>query len=92
MIHCDRTCMIAKTMKKIKTIIVVPTIREASIKRFLEEWDKELFGDKRFFVHLFIVEDNPTKTFRISLKKRRITHYSWDNDTKIKDSSFLYDI
>jgi len=46
--------------------IVIPTIRENCIKNFLEKWN---FKD----VQVIVVEDNPTKTFKIS----GVEHYSW---------------
>ena len=41
-----------------KTAIIVPTIREESIKKFLDRWS---FDEN---TRLLIVEDNPKKTFR----------------------------
>lgn len=63
---------------KIKVSIVVPTIREESIEKFLEEWEGEFFGDSEFSVHLIIVEDNPKKQFRIK-KNESISHYAWQD-------------
>ncbi len=68
--------------KKKKVVIVVPTIREQSIKRFLQEWQREFFGNKNFNVHLILVEDNPTKTFKLLYKKSEVTHYSWEDIEK----------
>ena len=48
-------------------ILVVPTIREDCIKKFLQAWENELFDE------VIIIEDNPDKTFNIGLKH----HYSW---------------
>lgn len=76
-------------MKK-KIIIVVPTIRENSISRFIDEWSNEFFNSKKFNVTLMIIEDNPKKTFSINNKKNKIIHYSWEEiDTKL---SRLFDI
>ena len=64
----------------IKISIIVPTIREGSIKRFISEWQK-LFG--KYKVNLIIVEDNPTKTFDINLNEKfNIFHYSWEDIEK----------
>lgn len=60
--------------------VVVPTIRENSIKRFIFEW-KKIFG--KYKVNLIIVEDNPGKTFDINLKENfKIFHYSWEDIEK----------
>ena len=74
---------------KIKIVIVVPTIRENSIKRFIKEWDNEFFKNKRFKVSLILVEDNPTKTFNIKNKKE-IIHYCWsDIEKDLKNDSWI---
>ena len=50
-----------------KAIIVVPTIREAQIQRFLVEWEEE------FAPHtVVVIEDNPEKTFR--LRQANVVH------------------
>lgn len=49
-------------------ILVVPTIRETSIKQFLQEWDAVKDWDK-----VILVEDNPVRTFDVSVDH----HYSW---------------
>lgn len=47
--------------KRSTVALVVPSIREESLKRFIDEWSKtSLFG----CVDLILVEDNPTKTFK----------------------------
>lgn len=50
--------------------VIVPTIREDCITRFLSEW----FYDLRN-AQVIIVEDNPTKTFDI----KGYEHYAWDS-------------
>lgn len=50
--------------------IVIPTIRETSIKTFLSVWENEF---KKH--HVIIVEDNPTKTFNLP---PWVDHYSWE--------------
>ncbi|MGC8776164.1 MAG: hypothetical protein ACP5QN_02550, partial [Minisyncoccia bacterium] len=61
-----------------KTFVVVPTIRENSILRFLNEWKKNFEKHK---VNLIIVEDNSEKTFDIKTNnyKFKIFHYSWED-------------
>ena len=49
--------------------VVVPSIREDCIKRFLTEWGED-FRD----VNLIVVEDNPEKSFDIP---EHVTHVSW---------------
>lgn len=61
-----------------KVSVVVPTIREDSINKFLEEWEDEFFRNGEFSVHLIIVEDNSKKQFRIK-KNEFISHYVWQN-------------
>ena len=63
-------------VKKNKISVVVPTIRENSIQRFIQEWSV-LFA--KYDIHLIIVEDNPTKTFDISAKGLgfKLSHFSW---------------
>jgi len=55
-----------------KTFIVVPTIREECIKKFLKEW--EFLGKDMFIV----VEDNPKKSFDI----KNVKHYCWEDIDK----------
>ena len=56
-----------------KSTIVVPTIREESIKKFLKEWKDEFKGHR-----VIVVEDNPKKSFNI----KNVEHYSWDDIDK----------
>ncbi|MBM4401849.1 MAG: hypothetical protein FJ044_01230 [Candidatus Cloacimonetes bacterium] len=51
-----------------KVAVIVPTIREDCIKKFLREWEKE-------FTAVFVIEDNPKRTFKI--KQAEVCHYSW---------------
>jgi reversibly glycosylated polypeptide / UDP-arabinopyranose mutase len=51
--------------------IVVPTIREASIGRFLELWEPEFRGQR-----VIVVEDNPDKTFALPTW---VEHYCWED-------------
>ncbi len=51
-----------------KTAIIVPTIRENCIKKFLKRWYGE-FRDSR----IYVIEDNPEKTFKLP---KWVDHYS----------------
>lgn len=63
-----------------KIALVTPTIRENSIKRFINEWEDYLL---KYNVDLFIVEDNPEITFEIkSNKSVKIFHYCWQDFKK----------
>ena len=53
-----------------KTALVVPTIRETSIKQFLKSWRS---GPNKWD-QIFVVEDNPKKTFNIDVDH----HVSWE--------------
>lgn len=59
-----------------KAIIVVPTIREASIFVWLKKWSKEFSGQT-----IIIVEDNPSRTFHVPVQKN-LFHYAWDDINK----------
>jgi len=50
-------------------VVVVPTIREASIREFLAAW--------QWPCPVIVVEDNPTRTFPIS--SPNVTHVAWDD-------------
>jgi hypothetical protein len=67
----------------VKAAIVVPTIREPNIVRFLEEWQDEFAGHS-----VIVVEDNPERTFQISGKN--VTHYSWaEIEDSLKDKAWI---
>jgi len=53
--------------------IVVPTIREHSIREFLASWAKTFSS-----AHVIIVEDNPTRTFDLAAYPH-VTHFSWED-------------
>lgn len=67
-----------------KTIIVVPTIRENNLLEWLERWQNE------FNAHsIIVVEDNPERTFSIP-KNANITHYSWKEiDSELGENSWI---
>jgi Reversibly glycosylated polypeptide len=50
--------------------VVVPTIREECFKRWQDEWKDDL-GDR---AQIYVVEDNPERTFAVSSDAQ---HYSW---------------
>jgi hypothetical protein len=84
----------------LRIALVVPTIREASFRRFVEEWGKiGLFEH----VYLILVEDNPKRTFELAScfpagigdKSRFVgghhgRHYSWEDiETDLKEKSWI---
>jgi len=74
---------------KTKVVVVVPTIREASIKKFLAEWKNEFFKNSEFSVTVIIVEDNPKKQFKIK-ENNSISHYDWqDVDRDLGKNSWI---
>ncbi|MEK7629872.1 MAG: hypothetical protein AAB432_00615 [Patescibacteria group bacterium] len=77
MLHVQKTKS-HKEQKEATTriFVVVPTIRQESILRFLDEW-KDIF--KKNEVVLVVVEDNPVKAFGIDDKKLdfNVLHLSW---------------
>ena len=73
-------------MEKEKIAIVIPTIREDCILRFLKEWKVEF--SKYENLNVIIVEDNPQKTFKI--EGDNIIHYSWKEiDGDLKENSWI---
>jgi hypothetical protein len=67
-----------------RTVIVVPTIRESCIRSFLEQWEREFER-----AEILLVEDNPTKTFRLG-ELENVTHYSWEDiDNELGASSWI---
>lgn len=66
--------------------IVVPTIRENCIRDFLAQWKNEF--DTWPNRAIFVVEDNPTKTFR--MRDKSITHLAWDDiDRELGQHSWI---
>lgn len=61
--------------------VVVPTIREDCMQRFLEEWADELAD-----AILIVVEDNPERTFDLGISD----HYSWaDAEADLGDAAWI---
>jgi reversibly glycosylated polypeptide/UDP-arabinopyranose mutase len=56
------------------TALVVPSIREESLARFIKEWTPTGLFDR---VSLIVMEDNPTRTFEIP--KLSATHLCWED-------------
>lgn len=70
--------MIKKHQKKQKVGVIIPTIREDSIKKFITEWENELTQAQKFFdLKVYIVEDNPKKNFKLNVKYVDYLHVSW---------------
>lgn len=64
-----------------KVSVVIPSIREASLKKFLEIW--------RFPKNweIIVVEDNPHKTFELP---KEVKHYCWENiDKDLGENSWI---
>jgi hypothetical protein len=61
-----------------KVGIVVPTIRESSIQRFLNEWKAEFVNYPNLLI--FVIEDNPEKSF--NLEGTNIAHLCWKDIEK----------
>jgi reversibly glycosylated polypeptide / UDP-arabinopyranose mutase len=57
----------------LKCTVVIPTIREPSIKEFLGVWEKAFAS-----AHVMVIEDNPTRTFDLS-GYPQVTHYAWED-------------
>src|SRR3990167_5720103 len=65
------------TRPLIKVAIVVPTIREHSIKKFIEEWGIEDLSEN---TALIVVEDNSTKTFKLPDNVYHFSHEDIDKE------------
>lgn len=62
-------------------ILVVPTNRESSIKKFLKAW-----RGREPWTRIIVVEDNPTKTFDVDVDH----HYSWnDIDWDLRENAWI---
>jgi len=64
------------------TAIVIPTIREESIKMFFERW-----GDEFDNSQVIVIEDNPEKSFTLP---DAVNHYSWaEIDRELGDNAWI---
>lgn len=67
--------------KKVNITLVIPTIRENNFKDFINRWSEIGLFDH---VDLMVMEDNPTKTFKIQNSSSnglpcRLSHLAWDD-------------
>lgn len=80
-------------MTKPKVAIIVPTIRETSLKKFLELWKKEFsIAAEQYDICLYIVEDNPQPSFKVTQKKLSylVRHLAWqDIDQHLGKSAWI---
>jgi hypothetical protein len=66
----------------VRATIVVPTIREPSIRRFLELWEAE-FRSQR----VIVIEDNPEQTFALP---NWVEHYCWEDiDRRLRERAWI---
>lgn len=71
--------------RKRDVALVVPTIREASLKRFVQEWSAERLFDR---VDLIVMEDNPKRTFERPTEA--VAHFDWaDVDKTLGDKAWI---
>ena len=80
--------LINRLAKTTDTVLVVPSIRADSWERFVKEWTpKGLFDE----VDVFLIEDNPTKTFKSAqYGNKQLTHFCWsDIDQMFGDNSWI---
>ncbi len=65
--------------------LVVPSIRENCLQKFLKEWQPQL-EKTDLWNNLIVVEDNPFKTFKLDLKH----HYAWqDIEDDLKEDACI---
>lgn len=66
-----------------KVAVVAPTVREECIKKFLAMWDFNC----GYEYNVYIIEDNPTKTFNLG---GQVKHFSWQEiDQDLKEKSWI---
>ena len=58
-------------------VVVVPTIREIHIKRFLDAWIPIWSSQLEYDFQIVIVEDHESQEFDLRLHDAEIHHYSW---------------
>ena len=68
--------------------LVIPTIRENCFNDFVDRW--ESIGLFKHIDQFFVVEDNPTRTFKIDQNIHPgLFHYSWEDITRMGDSEWI---
>lgn len=69
--------------------IVIPTIRQESINLFFEKWHSVFTRFASHDLNIYVVEDNPTKSFEINTPIP-YNHYSWKEiEEDLKDKSWI---
>jgi reversibly glycosylated polypeptide/UDP-arabinopyranose mutase len=69
------------------TILVVPSIREGSWLRFVDEWSAAGLFDE---VDVILMEDNPKRTFKAEIPNCKVFHYDWnDIDSELGENSWI---
>src|SRR3989344_7254143 len=67
-----------------KTVIVIPSNREANLLSWLDRWKREFAGHP-----IILVEDNLVKTFRVP-DRFNINHCSWEDvDKELNNNSWI---
>lgn len=65
--------MTTQQQEEIRAVIVVPTIREGSIRDFLSSWREELNSAR-----ILVIEDNPQRSFSLG-EYPNVEHYAWED-------------
>ena len=66
------------TETKSKIGVIVPTVREVSINRFLRLWEKD-FSIAKQIISIYVIEDNPEPSFNLGRKiPFEVRHVAWD--------------
>jgi len=67
-----------------KTIIVIPSIRDKNLRLWKKKWSEKLNG-----CPVIVIEDNPERTFELSFDKN-FFHYSWEEiDQELGERSWI---
>lgn len=67
-------------------VVVVPTVREDCMRRFLDAWEPEFAAPG---VELVVVEDNPERSFALATGAD-VSHYCWrDIDERFGDDAWI---
>lgn len=80
-------------MSKPNVALILPTIREKNFLQFLKLWEKDFaVAAEKYHVTLYVMEDNPERTFAVGKKKRPYTlkHYCWkDIEETLKKDAWI---